>query len=128
MDVAFRTWAMPAEAASVALARRRVTNLLREEGWGTRAVDDVTLMTSELVTNALEHARTPFTVTAGYLLWNWAALRARTKNCPGARELPLVKLKLMPSEKKSPVRSRVFRPARLIGGKSVWSERTPDLE
>src|ERR1043165_4788870 len=53
----------------------------------------------------------PLTGTPGYLLWNCAALRARTKNCPGASELPLVKVKVMPSEKKRPLKSSVFRPA-----------------
>jgi anti-sigma regulatory factor (Ser/Thr protein kinase) len=129
MDAAFRTWAMPAEAASVALARRRVTSLLREEGWGTRAVDDVTLMTSELVTNALEHARTPFTVTV-----DLTGDRVRVEIRDGETAQPVTAL--APSATDIGGRGLLIvatlsdqwgvQPG--LGGKSVWFERTPDRE
>ena len=52
---------LQAEAASVGHARRFVTDLL--DGWGCEdAVDTVALLTSELATNAVLHARTPFAV------------------------------------------------------------------
>jgi serine/threonine-protein kinase RsbW len=53
---------MPAHPASVLLSRRRVTRALRADGWNNERIDDVALMTSELTTNAVEHAGTPFTL------------------------------------------------------------------
>ena len=63
MGTTFERWAMRAEAVSVPLARRRVTTLMRAEGWDDQRLDEIALLTTELVTNAVEHARTPFTVT-----------------------------------------------------------------
>ena len=61
---------LPAEAASAAAARRVVRALLVDVGphGGTRsdqgALDRVLLLTSEIVTNAILHARTPLRLTA----------------------------------------------------------------
>lgn len=54
---------LAAEPLSVGRARRFCTTTLR--GWGVAAgtVDTCELLVSELATNALLHARTPFTVT-----------------------------------------------------------------
>jgi anti-sigma regulatory factor (Ser/Thr protein kinase) len=57
-------WKMPAEAASVSAARHHLVGLLHERGWEAERIDDAALMTTELATNAVEHARSPFTVTA----------------------------------------------------------------
>jgi anti-sigma regulatory factor (Ser/Thr protein kinase) len=54
---------MPPEAASVSLARHRIVDLLRANGWGEERIDAAALMTSELATNAVEHAQTPYTLT-----------------------------------------------------------------
>ena len=54
------TW--PALAASVAAARARLRQCLRQ--WDLRTLEDTgTLVLSELVTNAVRHAGTEFTVT-----------------------------------------------------------------
>jgi anti-sigma regulatory factor (Ser/Thr protein kinase) len=59
--------AYPADRTAVARARRFVRETLA--GWGAHdAIDDAVLLTSELATNAVIHARTPFEVicrTAG---------------------------------------------------------------
>jgi len=53
--------AYPADRAAVARARRFVRETLI--GWGADdAIDDAVLLTSELATNAVVHARTPFEV------------------------------------------------------------------
>lgn len=56
------TW--PAEPASVARARDFVTAQLLARQLAGR-VDEARLVASELATNAVLHARTPFTVTVG---------------------------------------------------------------
>lgn len=50
----------PPEPASVRSARRFVADVLREHGADPH---DVALLVSEVATNAVDHARTPFTVT-----------------------------------------------------------------
>jgi signal transduction histidine kinase len=53
----------PAEPSSPGHARRMSANALRQWGHGDRLVDDVTLVVSELASNAVRHARSPFSVT-----------------------------------------------------------------
>ncbi|MDX6213384.1 MAG: hypothetical protein QOF82_2471 [Frankiales bacterium] len=58
---------LPAEASSAAAARAAVRSLLAaapRPGADPQAVDRVLLLTSEVVTNAILHARTPLRVTA----------------------------------------------------------------
>jgi anti-sigma regulatory factor (Ser/Thr protein kinase) len=58
---------LPAEASSAAAARAAVRSLLATvpgPGAEPQAVDRVLLLTSEVVTNAILHARTPLRVTA----------------------------------------------------------------
>ncbi|MFI0421523.1 ATP-binding protein [Spongiactinospora sp. 9N601] len=56
------TYALPAEEAVVGKARRLVEEILGE--WGMASIiDDVTVVVSELVTNALRHASGPITLT-----------------------------------------------------------------
>src|SRR5207249_291890 len=43
MGARFEKWAMPADAASVRVARRRVVRVIRAEGWDDRRVDEVAL-------------------------------------------------------------------------------------
>lgn len=55
-------WRLPASARSVPEARRNITTTLGE--WGLDGmVDTARLLTSELVTNAVLHARTEMTLT-----------------------------------------------------------------
>ena len=57
-----QSWRLPATARSVPEARRLVAGALQE--WGCdNLVDTARLLTSELVTNAVLHARTEVTVT-----------------------------------------------------------------
>lgn len=64
---------LPAEASSAAVARAAVRDLMRDLDADTarghsvpdeQAVDRVLLLTSEIVTNAVLHARTPLRLTA----------------------------------------------------------------
>ena len=56
---------LPAEPASVGQARRFVRGVLAD--WGLESlVDTVTLLTSELATNAVLHARTGFAVVVSW--------------------------------------------------------------
>lgn len=52
---------LPAEPSSVALARQFVRDILKTPAWND-LTDVVTLLTSELVTNAIRHAQSPCTV------------------------------------------------------------------
>jgi len=53
---------MEAEAASVSASRRHVVQVLRDSGWDEDSIGAAALMTTELVTNAVVHARTPYTL------------------------------------------------------------------
>jgi len=55
-------WSFPASTSSIALARNAVSDRLAGVAAAT-VVDDVRLMVSELVTNAIVHARSACTVT-----------------------------------------------------------------
>jgi anti-sigma regulatory factor (Ser/Thr protein kinase) len=58
---------LPAEASSAAAARAAVRSLLLSGGAGAgdaQALDRALLLTSEVVTNAILHARTPLRLTA----------------------------------------------------------------
>ena len=57
------SWSMPALAESVQLSRRRIVELLSESGWDEESIGYAALMTTELVTNVVEHAGTPYTLT-----------------------------------------------------------------
>lgn len=52
---------LPAETGSIPRARRFVDESLPDTCWA----DDVTLLVSELASNAVRHARSPFTVAVG---------------------------------------------------------------
>ena len=52
-----------ADADSPGIARRRVVEALRHWGAANTLVNDVALVISELATNAVRHADSPFTVT-----------------------------------------------------------------
>ena len=86
-------------------------------------------MTTELVTNAVEHARTPFTVTV-----DLTGDRVRVEICDGDAAQPVTVH--APSE--TDVGGRGLRIVATlsdrwgvepdVGGKSVWFERTSDRE
>ena len=52
----------PCEDSSVTRARHAVMAFLEREGCADRGSDTAALLVSELATNAVRHARTPFTV------------------------------------------------------------------
>lgn len=56
-------WVFPADASSVRLARAAVTAILGTGGWDEEGIDDAALMTSELATNAVMHARSSYTLS-----------------------------------------------------------------
>ena len=58
-----RTWQFGCEASNVAVARRRLEEVLDRHAWDRPDVDVVVLLLSELATNAVLHARSPFVVT-----------------------------------------------------------------
>lgn len=57
-----QSWRLPATARSVPEARHHVVTTLQQWGYDT-VVETARLLTSELVTNAVLHARTEMTVT-----------------------------------------------------------------
>jgi anti-sigma regulatory factor (Ser/Thr protein kinase) len=57
-----QSWRLPATARSVPEARQHVVTTLQQWGYGG-LVDTARLLTSELVTNAVLHARTEMTIT-----------------------------------------------------------------
>jgi serine/threonine-protein kinase RsbW len=57
------SWSMPALPETVQVSRRRIIELLREAGWDDESIGYAALMTTELVTNVVEHAGTPYTLT-----------------------------------------------------------------
>jgi anti-sigma regulatory factor (Ser/Thr protein kinase) len=57
------SWSMPALAESVTVSRHRVEGLLRDSGWDEESIGYAALMTTELASNAVEHAGTPYTLT-----------------------------------------------------------------
>ncbi len=61
MDTWTREWALPASPQSVRRARDFVAGRLREVGLHS-VMDDARLVVSELTSNAVRHARTPFTL------------------------------------------------------------------
>jgi serine/threonine-protein kinase RsbW len=54
--------AFPCKASSVTRARHAVVEFLEAEGCGDRGAETAALLVSELATNAVRHARTPFTM------------------------------------------------------------------
>src|SRR4051812_13710697 len=126
MGETFKEWAMSADAASVPLARRRVAGVVRAEGWCDRRVDEVALITTELVTNAVQHARTPFTVTV-----DLTGARLRVEIRDGCTTRPVADFK--PSEADFGGRGLQIVAALAdgwgvqpdLGGKSVWFESMP---
>lgn len=73
-----------AEHANAAVARRFVLAAL--DAWGVPGRDDVALVTSELVTNALDHASHPVTVAV-----QKTARRLRLEVSDGSAILPIVR-------------------------------------
>jgi anti-sigma regulatory factor (Ser/Thr protein kinase) len=63
MGVTRMSWSLPARAESVPLSRHRVESVLRDSGWDEERIGYVGLMTTELTSNAVEHAGTPYTLT-----------------------------------------------------------------
>jgi two-component sensor histidine kinase len=59
-------WAFPPILAATTQARRRVTSQLRAWGIPGQGAEPVVLVAHELVTNAVEHARTPLELTVSF--------------------------------------------------------------
>jgi len=78
-------WTMPADAASVPLVRHHVVRLLHANGCAEQRIAEAALMTSELATNAVVHARTPFTVTI-----DLSARRLRVDVRDASKSMPVI--------------------------------------
>ncbi len=77
----------PARVEAPASARRFVAEVLREWGHGGPIVDDAQLVISELATNAVVHACSPFTVTARPMSGRvHLAVEDASADSPGLRE------------------------------------------
>lgn len=109
---------LPPETASIPRARRFVDESLPD----TCRADDLTLLVSELASNAVRHARSPFTVTVG--------CDAATVRVEVVDESPLV-----PVPQQPPVEAVTGRGLMIVealsdrwgveptdGGKAVWFE------
>ena len=59
-------WAFPPILAATTEARRRVTAQLRAWGIPGQGAEPIVLVAHELVTNAVEHARTPLELTVSF--------------------------------------------------------------
>ena len=76
---------LPAEPAAAGLARRAVIGFLTDRGL-VDVVDDSELLVSELVTNAVQHARAPLGLR---LTWTADVVRVEIRDgSPGALPLP----------------------------------------
>jgi anti-sigma regulatory factor (Ser/Thr protein kinase) len=58
-----RSWEFPCDLAAPARARRLLTDALESAGHGGRLLADARLVITELAANAVEHARSPFSVS-----------------------------------------------------------------
>jgi anti-sigma regulatory factor (Ser/Thr protein kinase) len=59
-------WAFAPEPAVPVTARQRLASVLPEWGVAADDMDDALLVINELVANAVEHARTPLTLTVSF--------------------------------------------------------------
>ena len=113
------------DRADVARARRFVTASLDE--WGMSDRDDVALVTSELVTNACEHAGHPIIVTI-----ERDGPRLRLEVSDGSAVLPIVRA--LDHDRRDgrgmfiveQLTSRWGAESTPDGGKTVWVEFPPD--
>src|SRR4051794_5422140 len=118
---------MTADAASVSQSRRNVTQLLHDCGWDANSIADAALMTTELVTNAVLHAQTPYTLTVKVDV-DSDPMSVRVEVRDTSPTLPVVRA--MPSAYASSGRglaliaqlARRWGCEALANGKSVWFE------
>jgi serine/threonine-protein kinase RsbW len=82
--------ALPHELASAGLARRHVVGVLRENGVAADRRDDVALVVSELVGNALRHGR-PCRDGSLHLDWQIAGGRLRVEVTDGGGVRPTLR-------------------------------------
>jgi anti-sigma regulatory factor (Ser/Thr protein kinase) len=119
-------WSHTAEFAaqprSSSSAREFVTQHLLDHDLG-HLVEDVRLVVSELATNAMVHAQTPFLVT---LLAEAGAVRVEVRDGSSSRPVLVAALAVDPGGRGVAIVKAVSRDwgvtARASGGKSVWAE------
>jgi anti-sigma regulatory factor (Ser/Thr protein kinase) len=63
-DVEVRNWRFDGHSSDIATARHSLVETLADHDWDDDGIEVAQLLVSELVTNAVRHAGTPFTVTA----------------------------------------------------------------
>ena len=119
---------MRADPATVPLVRRRVISMLRANQWEEQGIDEAALMTTELATNAVEHAHTPYTLTVDVTNRTLRVDVRDASTCPptvgaaspdalGGRGLMLV----------AALADR-WGYNTMTGGKSVWFEVEPSVD
>jgi anti-sigma regulatory factor (Ser/Thr protein kinase) len=117
---------MPARSASVPTSRRNVVDVLREAGWDEERIGYVALMTTELVTNAVEHAGTPYTLMVEVTV---DGLRVEVHD--GSEALPVMGEMCSPLAVRGRGLALVAELSHrwgceaVVGGKSVWFEALP---
>ena len=120
------SWSMPAEPESVPLSRHCVVSVLRDSGWDEESIGYVALMTTELVSNAVEHAGTPYTLTVEVAP---QGLRVDVRDASAA--LPVVREMCAPDAVRGRGLALIAELAQRWGcepvgdGKSVWFEAAP---
>ncbi len=122
---ASRTWTFPASTASIAAARAAVADELTATAFADR-VDDVRLLISELVTNAVVHASSTFAVTC---CWHTGLLRVEvadhSADAPVVQPLTLTEANGRGLFIVQAIAARWGVLPRDDGGKTVWFELDP---
>jgi anti-sigma regulatory factor (Ser/Thr protein kinase) len=126
MGVTRMSWSLPARAESVPLSRHRVESVLRDCGWDEERIGYVGLMTTELASNAVEHAGTPYTLTI-----ELAPLVLRVDVRDASAALPVMGEMGAPGAMGGRGLALIAELAQrwgcdsVTGGKSVWFEAAP---
>jgi anti-sigma regulatory factor (Ser/Thr protein kinase) len=118
-------WSFAPEPTAPGEARRRLTPVLAAWGLPPDEVENAVLVVNELVANAVEHARTPLTLTVS---WTTGALRVEV------RDGSPVEPRLQPADRRA-ARGRGLQFVQALArrwswaadrtGKTVWAELPP---
>jgi anti-sigma regulatory factor (Ser/Thr protein kinase) len=126
MDVDRSAWMLPATGLSVRRARRAVNSVLQASVWDEQCVAEAVLMTDELATNAVVHARSPYT-----LIVRLTGRRLRVEVHDGSTGFPKMGVSAPPSTaggRGLPVVAALsdrWGADPTASGKSVWFETSP---
>jgi anti-sigma regulatory factor (Ser/Thr protein kinase) len=118
-------WILPATAWSVSRARHAVIDLLRANSWDEEGIDEAALMTTEIATNAVLHARTPYTLTIDVSIQR-LRVDVRDASTLPPRVIPLASASALGGRGLALVSALAdqWGYQSTIDGKSVWFETT----